>query len=227
MTGKSSILCFCCFRLTANATINWKDVISPSSMRINQKYSFYYLGIAKLLVLGVFPLSSLVYFNINIYQGIKFPPSLSGQDKKRQQSLEKDWAKVLIGIVVIFIICHTFRVIIEIDNMIVSEKTEFCYKAGKSSFTLWSIIVDPLSEVMMILNSSINMLIYTCLSANFRKHIIFCVLFVYILGIICGECKTKKSTSRRGRGTSLDNRTSLVSHSSCTNIPMINLPTNQ
>ena len=73
-----------------------------------------------------------------------------------------------------------FRVVIEIDNMVGSAIAEKCYHAGKYSFTLWSIIVDPLSEVMMVLNSATNMLIYTCLSKSFRNHLNFC---------FCSVCK--------------------------------------
>ena len=74
-----------------------------------------------------------------------------------------------------FIVCHTFRVAIEIDNMVVSEIIEECYKANKPQFSLWSLVVDPLSEFMMVLNSSINMVIYCCLNTNFRKYIFPCI----------------------------------------------------
>ena len=152
---------------------DWKYVIGPSNIRTNQHYSFYYLGIAKLIVLGIFPLASLVYLNMKIYNGLKAPPSLYEKKEKNESDAEKDWAKVLIGIVMIFIICHMFRVVIEIDNMVGSAIAEKCYHAGKYSFTLWSIIVDPLSEVMMVLNSATNMLIYTCLSKSFRNYLHF------------------------------------------------------
>ena len=166
-------------RLDNNTSMeDWKHVIVPSNIRTNQHYSFYYLGIAKLIVLGIIPLASLVYLNMKIYNGLKAPPSLYEKKEKNESDAEKDWAKVLIGIVMIFIICHMFRVVIEIDNMVGSAIAEKCYLAGKYSFTLWSIIVDPLSEVMMVLNSATNMLIYTCLSKSFRNYLHFCFFSV-------------------------------------------------
>ena len=168
-------------RLGNNTSMeDWKYVIGPSNIRTNQHYSFYYLGIAKLIVLGIIPLASLVYLNMKIYNGLKVPPSLYEKKEKNESDAEKDWAKVLIGIVMIFIICHMFRVVIEIDNMVGSAIAEKCYHAGKYSFTLWSIIVDPLSEIMMVLNSATNMLIYTCLSKSFRNYLHFC---------FCSVCK--------------------------------------
>merc|ERR1712051_483873 len=81
-----------------------------------------------------------------------------------------------------------FRVVIEIDNMVGSAIVEKCYLAGKYTFTLWSIIVDPLSEVMMVLNSATNMLIYTCLSKSFRNYLHFCFFSV---------CKETRCLQRR------------------------------
>ena len=133
------------------------------------------MGIAKIVVLGIFPLFSLIYLNWKIYNGVKFPPSLSEEDDIRQQRREHELAKVLIGIVIVFVVCHTFRVAIEIDNMVTAKTIEACYKAGKPEFSLWSLVVDPLSEFMMVLNSSINMVIYCCLNANFRKYIFPCI----------------------------------------------------
>ena len=185
-------------------------------MRINKNYSFYYLGIAKLLVLGIFPLSALVYLNLKIYKGLKFPPSLNfHQNNKMTSNVEKDWAKVLTGIVVIFIVCHTFRVVIEIDNMIKAEVIERCFLAGKFTYTLWSIIVDPLSEIMMVFNSSINMLIYTCLSKRFRNHLLFCNAS---RPKNVGNCKVQRQC------TSPDGHSPNNCQTSCTNMLLTEVP---
>ena len=81
-------------------------------------------------------------------------------------------AKVLIGIVTVFIVCHTFRVIIEIDDMTDSDVAKICSRAGKTFFSLWSYIIDPIREFMMVLNSSLNMVIYFCVDKKFRKYLI-------------------------------------------------------
>ena len=153
----------------------WQDIINPTDLRVGQYYSFYYLGIAKILVLGIFPLISLVYLNWKIYKGVKSPTSLFEEQDKRQQKKENELAKVLIGIVMLFIICHTFRVAIEIDNMVGSKVLEECYERGLPESTLWAIVVDPLSEFMMVFNCAANMVIYCCLNANFRKVIFPCI----------------------------------------------------
>ena len=133
------------------------------------------MGIAKIMVLGFFPLISLVYLNWKIYTGVKSPASLFEEQDKRQQKKENELAKVLIGIVVLFIICHTFRVAIELDNMLGSKVLEECYKRGLPETTLWAIVVDPLSEFMMVFNCAANMVVYCCLNANFRKLMLPCI----------------------------------------------------
>ena len=80
-------------------------------------------------------------------------------------------AKVFIKIVTIFIVSHMFRVLIEIDNMIDSDRTVQCYKAGKEWFSLWSYIIDPIRELMVVSNCSVNMVIYFCVDEKFRKYL--------------------------------------------------------
>ena len=75
----------------------------------------------------------------------------------------------------LFITCHTFRVAVEIDNMVGSKVLEECYERGLPESTLWAIVVDPLSEFMMVFNCAANMVIYCCLNANFRKVIFPCI----------------------------------------------------
>ena len=129
-----------------------------------------------MIILGIIPLSSLIYFNWKIYKGIKFPPTLLQQDDDRKRRREQDYdlAKVLIGIVVTFISCHTFRVVIEFHNIMVHGEAFECAKAGLRVFSMWSILIDYLSDFMLGLNSSVNMIIYCCLNSTFRKSFFPC-----------------------------------------------------
>ena len=94
------------FSMSENIT--WNSVsglddqpIRINSIVINYYYRFYYLGIAKILFLGIIPLSSLVYLNWKIYKGVKCPPTLTEehQDVRSSQKRERKMAKVLIGII--------------------------------------------------------------------------------------------------------------------------------
>ena len=138
------------------------------------------------------------------------------RNNKMTSNVEKDWAKILTGIVVIFIVCHTFRIVIELDNMIKADVIERCFLAGRYTYTLWSIIVDPLSEIMMVFNSSINMLIYTCLSKTFRNHLLFCNV---------SRPKNVENCNAQRQCTSPDGHSSINCQTSCTNMLLAEVPT--
>ena len=162
--------------MNEHTIIDCDDMIDVTATRRHHHYSFYYMGLARLFVLGIIPLSSLMYFNLKIYNGVRCSSNLSELDDERNQrnQRENDMAKVLIGIVVTFIICNLFRVVTELDNMIMAKKAAACEDTGEPAFYLWSLIIDYLSDLMMVINSSINMTIYGCLNSNFRKHILCC-----------------------------------------------------
>ena len=133
-------------------------------------------ALIKIVVLGVLPLLSLTYLNWRIFNAVRLSSMLVQENHRReQQQKENDLARVLIGIIVLFIVCHTFRVIIEIDDMLTAKTLAVCNQLHLPPYSTWSVILDPLSELMMVVNSSSNMVIYCCLNSAFRKLIFPCV----------------------------------------------------
>ena len=121
-------------------------------------------------------LLSLTYLNWRIFKAVRSSSMLVQENHRReQQQKENDLARVLIGIIVLFLVCHTFRVIIEIDNILTANTLRVCYQLCLPPFATWSIILDPLSDLMMVINSASNMVIYCCLNSAFRKLIFPCV----------------------------------------------------
>ena len=45
-----------------------------------------------------------------------------------------------------------------------------CMEAGHQGFSLWSMVLITVSHVLLVLNSSINLLIYCFLSSKFREE---------------------------------------------------------
>ena len=151
-------------------------VLIPSKLYRDETYRSI-CPVIKIVLLGVVPLLSLTYLNWRIFNAVRLSSQLV-QEKARneQQQKENDLARVLIGIIVLFIVCHTFRVTIEIDNIFTARSLPVCHELCLPEFTtLWTVVVDPLSELMMVINSASNMVIYCCLNANFRKLIFPCI----------------------------------------------------
>ena len=154
--------------------------ITITELRRSPYYSTYYINLAALLVLGVIPVFLLTYFNCVIYFKIKPSPVLFQQNEisgstsriSRYTNQEKDLAKVLIGIVIMFIVCHTLRLLINFYETIVIRDAIACESAGKNDFPLWGFITITFSELLLVINSSVNMIIYCCLNGNFRKRVL-------------------------------------------------------
>ena len=129
------------------------------------------------MFLGLVPLLALTYLNWRAFNVVRLSSMLVQENHRReQQQKEKDLARVLIGIIVLCIVCHTFRVIIEIDNMLTAKTLSVLYQLCLPPDSTWSIVFDPLSDLMMVINSASNMVIYCCLNSAFRKLIIPCIV---------------------------------------------------
>ena len=88
-----------------------------------------------------------------------------------RRNQENEAAKVLIGIVAVFIICHTLRVTIDVYEMINIEKIISCHRIGRHGVHSWVVMLNEFSSAMVTLNSSVNMIIYGLIKPNIRQHI--------------------------------------------------------
>ena len=91
----------------------------PSALRVNENYSYYYVGLLRLLVFGIYPFTSLFYLNYKISQSIRFNrfrgTGVSSNQTgilRRRTVVEKRTTKVLAAIIMSFLVCHLPRVIL-------------------------------------------------------------------------------------------------------------------
>ena len=143
-------------------------------MRTNPYYITYYITLTRLLFLGVFPFGLLMFFNYKIYCVIQLPsivealPELERSTRKNQ---ENDLAKVLIGIVFIFIVCHSLRVLTDVYEMINIGSIIACQNAGRIGVSSWLIQLNYFSKLMIATNASISMFIYCLINKGFRRKL--------------------------------------------------------
>ena len=176
------MLYFCINRSYDEHCTSWKPIVIATELRKNPHYSRYYNTLTRLLVLGISPFSLLVYFNVKIYYGIQLPVILrqdsvrnaGGTRTDNRMNQENEAARILIGIVVAFIICHSLRVLTDFYEMIYIEDITACHARGKYGVHASIIILTEFSSVMLTLNSSINMIIYGLIKPNIRRHIFKC-----------------------------------------------------
>ena len=176
-----------------NSTTILKPTICYTALGENPYYLDYYRNWSKLMVTGVIPFLLLMFFNTYIYRAIKknanrrqrltssVPPSapqrltsLQQSEQDHQSSIktgkplststkrkdEENLSMVFVGIVTIFLLCHSLKIILNFYDGF----------RGKVGATSANRIAGSFSNFLVVLNSSINMIIYCILNAKFRNH---------------------------------------------------------
>ena len=187
----------CHFRYTDNRSeFLLEPAVTPSEMRMNPMYSIYYINPATLVVLGILPLILLAYWNFNIYKQIKSVSSWAEQNASRpsRSHQENELARVLIGIVITFVCCHALRILLNFHEAITIKDIMACHAEGKEGIPLWPQITNEFSKLMLVTNSSANIIIYCCLNSNFRKNIMSC--FGNQRGDSSNEASTQHATGK-------------------------------
>merc|ERR1712223_2220387 len=76
------------------------------------------------------------------------------------------------GIILVFLICHMPRNILNIHEVVTSKHAIACKKQGLPSIPLWAIAMSEISYVLLTINSSTNSVLYIFLNNKFRLHFI-------------------------------------------------------
>ena len=88
-----------------------------------------------------------------------------------RRNAEDRLAKVFMGIIAIFLVLHFPRVALDFYELATMEKTRACEKAGKLNLNLWTTLAVITSQLLLVVNSSVNMVVYCCLGSKFRAEV--------------------------------------------------------
>ncbi len=91
--------------------------------------------------------------------------------KKREKS-----TVILVLIVLIFIVCHSYRLSLRVYEFShpesqTREHFERCYKLGRFHIPVVFYVLVSIHHVFLVLNSSINFIIYCCVGKDFREKL--------------------------------------------------------
>ena len=73
---------------------------------------------------------ALVYFNLNIFRGIQMSHERTRR-KNTQRASEMNLAAILLCIVVVFIICHFPRILLNVHELFMLDNMLECGESGK------------------------------------------------------------------------------------------------
>ena len=193
-------------KIVDDGTNNISTQILVSDLKNDKYYVLLYVNIGNIIVTGFAPLMLLAYFNFYIYKGMhRFAKQRSKrrggeQERDEQQNEEarnqRNQTIILFSIVIIFIVCHTLRIILNIEDFIIRKTTVVdLNKNCTYGHPYWYLISMPVSEILLRLNSSINFFIYCAFNNSFRR-----VLNERIIQVLklCGLEKCLERSSRNG-----------------------------
>ena len=164
-------------------------ILSATEQRHHYLYVFWYINIINIIFTVVIPIVFLVYLNYNIavaYQRFEErQPSNNNRhfvtrsmiETGRSNDIKK--SKILFLIVLVFILCHSIRItmnIIEcvtmwnmnIENLKDYEEAERKGCTGKS---IWTRYAKPINRLFLIINATINFFIYVLFDKGFKEEL--------------------------------------------------------
>ena len=164
------------FPMEDNTSI--KPILEPSTIRLNMLYSILYVGVLNLGIIGILPVACLVYFayhieteserNDEVHYGLTQRRSeivnssnIDVELARRKKNERKRSKSLFIGIVV-FVTLHTFRIVAtygEFYLLFDPNKDDVTLKTAKG-IPSWIRVTAALSEMCMVINSSIRVLIH-------------------------------------------------------------------
>ena len=161
----------------------YKDYhINETSIRQNKDFILWYLNIFNHIITILIPFILLVYFNVGIYKGMKKFKRRRPSSRKKSKSKESttkclpsnpndnnEQSIIIFGLVIAFISCHILRVILNVQEMINFEWKFKEIAAGCFGVRFWAMFLIPISEFLLLTNSSANFFIYYFFHKDFRS----------------------------------------------------------
>ena len=169
---------------TTNGTIIRSYYLTGTALRENQNYVLWYVNVANFLVTGIIPLALLVYLNGQLilkrktfiqrqiqrrrssFHGTEYRRySLANLKSHRQQTI------ILHTIVIVFLLCHALRIVLNINEWITMEDNIKARDMGCPNRRFWSSLAAPVSHLLLQINSGANFFIYSVLNETFLRVI--------------------------------------------------------
>ena len=147
----------------------------PTELRMDHNYVLWYINVSNIMLTAIMPIFTLGYLNFKIHTSLKIfmkrRSSLGGRERSNQDNDVKR-TFIQLSIVIIFVLCHTLRIVLNIDQFINLNKfkeiqEKGCYQADR----VWFRIVAPISQFLILINSSGNFFIYLFFDPTFRNNL--------------------------------------------------------
>jgi len=150
-------------QISINSTFEDYSICS-TPMRTNPRYIRDYILLANFFMMAFLPFLILTITNALLYRTISSISNLNKKTTSRQKR-DQSIAMILVGIVIVFGFCNIFRIIInlyEVFHLAV-------YGGVAKNWPKWCSILSNFSHLFLVLNSSVNIIIYGWKDNKFRE----------------------------------------------------------
>ncbi|TRY73705.1 hypothetical protein TCAL_00917, partial [Tigriopus californicus] len=143
-----------------------------SDLRGDPNYIRFYINWTRLITTGLVPMVALIFFNWNIFRGIQMTHERT-RKKNKQKASEMNLAAILLCIVFLFFICHFPRILLNVHEFFMLADMIQCEQAFVPP--AWFLCTTSFNHWLLIVNASINFLIYCSVGNKFKEIIMgFC-----------------------------------------------------
>lgn len=150
-----------------NTTLVPVPRLCPSSLRTNLSYTRDYIFIANFLGMALIPFALLAIINFKLFRTIKASTLRCPKTNRRQKRNQKI-ASLLILLVAVFGCCNMVRIITNFYE--VCHIAIYGRRGGR--WPVWCDLITFLSHLLLILNSSSNIVIYCWKDQKFRTTLL-------------------------------------------------------
>ena len=191
----------------SNCTVQY--LLQVTDLRKDENYVLWYINILNLVVTCLIPLLSIMYLNYKVYFALKnymkripslhtLPLNITSKSKEKQHNQNTDKIQqttTLFGIIIVFVICHALRIILNIEELCNLESLNQSISVGCNPWSFSFMVRATICSTLLQINCSINFLVYCALNKRYKK-----VFLCYASN--CCRCLTKlcRSTATRSKG---------------------------
>ena len=160
--------------------------IKHTWLRDDDDYNFYYLGIVTPTCFLAIPLAIMVLSTILMLRELRAVTARVSirEIQRNQEKRNRSISILLIGIIILFVVCHFPKVIISCYHRIHLEGDNEAYEND------WVKILNVIKHTLAVTNCSLNFAIY-CKDLLFRQ----CAMKIYNNFIKCPQSPTENTTS--------------------------------
>ena len=154
-----------------------------TDLRMSTSYVTWYHNWARFLILGILPFTVICFLNYKIYLAV------NKRRKNAHRKQDDNLSVVLMMIVASFVSCNILRILLNMHEITVIEEMHLCRCSNLGGFPIWILILGFISPLLLVINSSVNLLIYCVFGTRFRQ-----VLYSYCE---CGKSEQDQEVTFR------------------------------